>query len=89
VLDAIARLDDERQPIAETCRRVGDFANRNGLPRPSYVHLSRLVVADRERRRERREAIADAVFETLRYGGTDVHRLAERLRDTKRPKATS
>jgi hypothetical protein len=46
------KLDDEREPMAETCRRVGREAERLGLTRPSYVHLRRFVKAERERRRE-------------------------------------
>jgi hypothetical protein len=61
LLKAIRRLDDERLPIAETCRRVGRAAAEMGLPRPSYVHLRRIVVAERELRRARREIASDLV----------------------------
>ncbi|HXS44453.1 MAG TPA: hypothetical protein VN751_07485 [Solirubrobacteraceae bacterium] len=37
LVDAIGRLDRRDVPIAETCRRLGAFAERNGIPRPSYV----------------------------------------------------
>ncbi len=46
---AIRALDDPGRPIAETSRRVGEAAWRLGLPRPSYVHLRRLVLDERER----------------------------------------
>jgi len=66
VLAAIRRLDDERQPVAETCRRVGDAAQALGMPRPSYVHLRRLVRAQREIRRARREIVSDLVSDAAR-----------------------
>ena len=50
VLEAARRLDDEQQPIAEICRRVGETCDRLGLTRPSYVHLRRFIRAEREKR---------------------------------------
>ncbi|HLG07275.1 MAG TPA: hypothetical protein VI409_01240 [Gaiellaceae bacterium] len=50
VLAAARRLDDEQQPIAEICRRVGEACDQLGLTRPSYVHLRRIIRAERERR---------------------------------------
>ena len=55
LLRAIRRLDDESLPIAEVCRRVGERAERLGVPRPSYVHVRRIVRDERERRAELRE----------------------------------
>jgi hypothetical protein len=52
LLAALRRIDDALQPIAETCRRLGVVAEGLGLPRPSYVHVRRLVKAERERRAE-------------------------------------
>jgi hypothetical protein len=43
LIDAIERRARERVPIAEINRRVGDEAERMGLPRPSYEHVRRLV----------------------------------------------
>lgn len=71
IVEAIASLDDPRRPIAETCRRVGVVAGRLGLPRPSYVHVRRFVVADRERleaERLRKEALRELAGEVA----TDV-----------------
>ena len=51
ILAAARRFDNERQPIAETCRLVGRECDRFGLTRPSYVHLRRFIRAERERRR--------------------------------------
>ena len=65
IVDAVRRLDDERVSMAETCRRVGDAAVALGLPRPSTVHLRRLVRAERERAREI-DGVLESVFsETL------------------------
>jgi len=47
LLDAIRRVDDDTEPIAETCRRVGEVATALGLPRPSYVHVRRIVRMER------------------------------------------
>ena len=43
LLEAMARLDDSKLPIAETCRRVGAEAARLGLFRPSYERVRSLV----------------------------------------------
>ena len=65
VLAAIRRLDDEREAIAETCRRVGEAAELLGLTRPSYVHLRRIVNAERERRRALEDIRRDVVGAAL------------------------
>jgi hypothetical protein len=49
---AIARLDDRREPVAETNRRIGALAGDLGLPRPSYEQVRTLV---KEHRRGRLE----------------------------------
>ena len=56
ILMLVASLDDRLVPIAETCRRVGEAAERLDLPRPSYVHLRRVILAQRARRDARDEA---------------------------------
>jgi hypothetical protein len=74
---ALRLLDDPKQPIAETCRRLGQVASRLGLPRPSYVHVRRLVHAERARRRAVR-ALVDALIERMvfvRVGGAARRRL--------------
>ena len=59
LIRALRSLDDRRQPIAEICRRAGDVADRLGVTRPSYVHVRRLVLAERARRDAAR-ALVDA-----------------------------
>jgi hypothetical protein len=40
---AIAELDDQSLPIAETRRQIGTLADSLGLPRPSYERVRQLV----------------------------------------------
>jgi hypothetical protein len=54
-------LDDDKESMAETCRRVGAVANKLGLPRPSYDTIRCVVGPHRERRREIRRLVAPAV----------------------------
>ncbi len=64
LLEAIVRHDDRRHPIAETCRRVGEEADRRGLPRPSYQRVRELVHESRRIRRGPSTAsvLADVAF---------------------------
>jgi len=50
-VDAVARLDDRKSPIAEVYRRVAEEAERLGLPRPSYQRVRLLVHEARRIRR--------------------------------------
>jgi len=54
---AVPHLDDGKQPIAETNRRVGELARALGLCRPSYQQVRLLVHAARERKTRNREAL--------------------------------
>ena len=56
LIAALARVDDERVPIAGTWRRVGAAADRLGLPRPSYNRI-RVLVHELRRRRRRSEPV--------------------------------
>ena len=80
LLELIVALDDDTQPIAETCRRAGDAAERLGLSRPSYVHVRRIVVAERAARRRRkklREPLVDAAVITFAGGSPNVGRILD------------
>jgi hypothetical protein len=86
LVDAVRLLDDRRQPIAETCRQVAAVAERLGLPRPSYVHLRRVVHREREtvegelRERAARREVRDAALTALLTGRIpDPYYLADRL----------
>ena len=71
--------------IADTWRLVGDTAEGLALCRPGYHSVRRLVLRERERRAERRAAIADAVDELWSYTGTDYEALVRRLVETRPP----
>jgi hypothetical protein len=71
----ILGLDDERQPIAETSRRVGRAAERLGIQRPSYVHVRRIVVRDRLRRRELAVTDSDAIDRVLAEARPEPYRV--------------
>jgi hypothetical protein len=81
LLAAVRRLDDEQAPIAETCRRVGEVAAGLGLARPSYVHLRRIVNADRELRRARREIAGELVSDLAAGLAPRLERAIEQARE--------
>jgi hypothetical protein len=63
---AVAWLDDGRQPIAETNRRIGFLAYDLGLVKPSYEQI-RVLVKDYRRGRTRPTAggvLLDIAFRT-------------------------
>jgi hypothetical protein len=72
-------LDDRRLPYAETCRRVGQVADRLGLPRPAYDTIRILLRSSRERSDEIRRALEPVVGDLLqgRLALWDVDRLHE------------
>ena len=53
--ELVAAFDEDDVPAAETWRLVSETAASMGLLRPSYPHLRRLVIAERRRRRARKE----------------------------------
>jgi hypothetical protein len=55
IYDLVVTLDADDQPIAATWRLVNESAAKLGLPRPSYPHVRRLVLAARRHRQLRRE----------------------------------
>lgn len=78
VLAAVRRLDDRLVPIAETCRRVGEAAAELGLARPSYAHLRRVILVEREHADARRE-LAEEIASPLALGRLpDAYRLEQR-----------
>jgi len=84
VLELVHMLDDRSEPIAETCRRVGRGAERLGLTRPSYVHLRRIIHAERRRHDELREIVGDVVGDLVRGVRVDTYEVADRVRDARR-----
>ena len=90
IVIAIRALDDRTVPIAEVCRRVGRLAEGLGLPRPSYVHVRRLVHELRESadaeaaRRAALQAIAADVAGRILLGRyVDAYEVAERVRNAR------
>ena len=91
ILEAVRALDDRTESMAEISRRVGVAAAQLGLPKPSYVHLRRFIVADREeedgeraRREEIRRILYDAYYDVMRSRVVDAYDVAERIREAGR-----
>ncbi len=91
ILEAVRALDDRAESIAEISRRVGVAAAQLGLPKPSYVHLRRRIVAHREeedaeraRRDEIREILYDAYYDFMRSRVVDAYDIADRIREAGR-----
>ncbi|MGZ8692569.1 MAG: hypothetical protein ACXWZY_00870 [Gaiellaceae bacterium] len=77
--------------MAEISRRVGVAAAQLGLPKPSYVHLRRYIIAHREhedaeraRRDEIRQILFDAYYDFMRSRVIDAYDVAERIREAGR-----
>ena len=91
ILEAVRALDDRTESMAEISRRVGVAAAQLGLPKPSYVHLRRFIVAHREeedgeraRREEIRRILYDAYYDATRSRVVDAYDIAERIREAGR-----
>jgi len=91
ILEAVRALDDRSEPMAEIARRIGAAAAQFGLPKPSYVHLRRLLVAhrreqdaDRARNEEIRRILADAYLDLNRGRIVDAYEVADRIRRARR-----
>jgi hypothetical protein len=85
VVEAVRRMDVERLSIADVWREAGRLSVRLGTARPGYHSVLRLVLEERGRRAERREAISQALDELWFYTGTDYETLVRRLVETRRP----
>jgi hypothetical protein len=91
ILDAVRALDEPALPVAELNRRVGAVAEAIGVPRPSYVHIRRYVIAERERRagdqarrHELRALFLDVYVDAMRGKVIDAYEVAERVREAGR-----
>jgi hypothetical protein len=91
ILEAVRALDDRTESMAEISRRVGAAAAQLGLPKPSYVHVRRYIVAHREaedaeraRRDEIRQILYDAYYDFMRSRVVDAYDIAERIREAGR-----
>ena len=77
LIAALRELDDESQPIAETCRRAGALAQHLGLARPSYEQIRVLVHAERRRAAER--LAAHELAQDVYWGSRPPRALFERV----------
>lgn len=91
IVDAVRALDDRTESMAEISRRVGIAAAQLGLPKPSYVHLRRYIVAHREeedaeraRRDEIRKILWDAYYDFMQSRVVDAYEVADRIREAGR-----
>ena len=91
ILDAVRALDDRTESMAEISRRVGIAAAQLGLPKPSYVHVRRYIVAHREeedaeraRRDEIRKILWDAYYDFMQSRVVDAYEVADRIREAGR-----
>lgn len=96
LLGMIEALDDDELSLAEVARHVGAAAGRNGITRPSPVHVRALVAElrwQREVERDARRAAFEEMTRRLPYAignayeaETAASRVRERARATRRPK---
>ena len=91
ILDAARALDEPGLAIAELNRRIGEIAEAMGFPRPSYVHIRRYVIAERNRRAgdqarrsELRALFLDVYFDAMRGRVINAYDVAERIREAGR-----
>lgn len=83
ITDLLRKLDDRDEPIAEVCRRVGAGAAQLGLFKPSYPHLRRLILIERERQDAIREVVDDVLESALLGLRVHPYELADRVRDAR------
>jgi|GEM_PF-7057386 len=84
VVKAVLRMDVEEMSIADVWRAAGSRAVETGSARPGYHSILRIVLDERRRRVERRNAIAEAIDEAWSTTGTDYEKLVVRLASTRR-----
>jgi hypothetical protein len=91
IFEAVRALDDRAEAMAEISRRVGVAAAQLGLPKPSYVHLRRLILAHREdedaeraRREEILRILGEAYLDMHRGRVVNAYEVADRIRDAGR-----
>ena len=80
----LRKLDDRDEPIAEICRRVGSGAAQLGLFKPSYSHLRRLILVEREYQDAIREVVDDVLESALVGLRLHPYELAGRVQDARR-----
>ena len=83
LLEAIARFDNGKMPIAEVCRRVGREADRRRLTQPSYERIRELVHVERSLRRRRR---GPTTIQLLLEAGAGYRSAASTMDNVRRPR---
>ncbi len=84
VVEAVRRMDVDHRSVADMWREAGGIAVRFGLVRPGYHSILGLVLEERRRRSECREAVLQAMDEVWSYTGVDYETLARRIVETRR-----
>ena len=84
VVESVRRMDVDRHSVADIWREAADIANSRGAIRPSYHSILNIVLEERRRRAERREAVTQAIDQRRAYRGVDYGALARRLAETRR-----
>jgi hypothetical protein len=77
-------MDVEGMSIADVWRAAGSLAVEADLDRPGYHSILHIVLHERRRRVERRDAIVAAIDEAWSTTGTDYEKLVVRLAATRR-----
>ena len=80
---AVPLLDDAREPMAETNRRIGFLARDLGLPKPSYEQVRLLV---KQHRRGRVRPTAGRVLLDIAFRARPPEALLDYLAGTPMPK---
>jgi hypothetical protein len=80
---SVAWLDDRREPMAETNRRIGFLARDLGLPKPSYQQVRLLV---KEYRRGRLQPTAGRVLLDIAFRARPPEALLDYLAGLPLPK---
>ena len=83
---AARALDNRKEPMAETWRRVGRKAACLGVPRPSYETIRLIVREHRRLQLEVRELLQPVLSDLLqgRVSAYDVQRVIEAAQASKR-----
>jgi hypothetical protein len=80
-MSAVRALCGERVAVAEIWRHAGRVAEELGVPRPSYSHVRRLVLVEREYRAEMRKLAGRALGDVFGHRVVDVAGVATDVRD--------
>lgn len=83
IYELVRRLDERSEPIAEISRRVGTAAVANGLIRPSYSHLRRVIHAERDYADAIGALIEDVAYRAVAGLRIDAYEVADRVQEAR------